>query len=198
MPDEWLIRQPVVERFVDDVKRIFRQPLTIRQRLDEARPIFHQLLMQDGWLPPEFAQRDASSGMGEGIGTWLMFRSAEGDLSLFSLVVDPGKETPVHDHLCWGLIGLYRGRQSEKVYRHDDAAPAVHLAQERQLERGGIYDLIPPDGDVHSVATISAEPSVSIHLLGSDIGCLWRHRYDVAAGAVHDFRSGYSNMPCKD
>lgn len=198
MPDEWLIRQPVVERFVDDVKRIFRQQLSIQQRLDQARPIFHQLLMQDGWLPPEFAQRDANSGMGEGIGTWLMFRSAEGDLSLFSLVVDPHKETPVHDHLCWGLIGLYRGGQSEKVYRHGHAGSAVWLAEERQLDRGGIYDLIPPEGDVHSVATVSAEPSVSIHLLGSDIGCMWRHRYDVAAGAVHDFRSGYSNMPCPD
>jgi len=26
-------------------------------------------------------------------------------LSLFSLVVSAGAETPVHDHLAWGLVG---------------------------------------------------------------------------------------------
>lgn len=197
MPDDWLIDEPRVERFVDEIRRVFREPVAVPQRLQEARPIFHELLMQDGWLPSEFSRRCEDSGMGEGIGTWLMFRSAEGDLSLFSLVVDPGKETPVHDHLCWGLVGLYRGRQAEKVYRRADG-PDVELAEERQLERGGIYDLIPPDGDIHSVATVSDEPSISIHLLGSDIGCTWRHRYDVLAGEVHDFRSGYSNMGCND
>jgi predicted metal-dependent enzyme (double-stranded beta helix superfamily) len=198
MADEWLLHEPRVERFVGEIKPIFRKPAGIQQRLDEARPIFHELLMQDGWLPDEFARRCEDSGMGEGIGTWLMCRTAEGDLSLFSLVVDPGRETPVHDHLCWGLVGLYRGSQSETVYRRRTGSEAVELVEERPLERGGIYDLIPPDGDIHSVATISDEPSVSIHLLGSDIGCMWRHRYDVAAGAVHDFRSGYSNMGCKD
>ena len=198
MADEWLLHEPRVERFVGEIKRIFREPARIQQRLDEARPIFHELLMQDGWLPKSFARRCEDSGMGEGIGTWLMCRTGEGDLSLFSLVVDPGRETPVHDHLCWGLVGLYRGSQSEKVYRRRPGSEAVELVEERPLERGGIYDLIPPDGDIHSVATISDEPSISIHLLGSDIGCMWRHRYDVVAGAVHDFRSGYSNMPCKD
>jgi 3-mercaptopropionate dioxygenase len=198
VPDEWLIRNPVVERFVDEVKRIFRAPVAIQEKLNEARPIFHELLMQEDWLPPQFAAHCEDSGMGEGIGTWLMYRSAENDLSLFSLVVDPGKETPVHDHLCWGLVGLYRGRQAEKVFGRRNGALAVELAEERELDRGSIYDLVPPDGDIHSVATISDEPSISIHLLGSDIGCMWRHRYDVAAGEVHQFRSGYSNMECKD
>jgi 3-mercaptopropionate dioxygenase len=198
MKDGWLIHDSTVETFVSEVTRIFRRPGGIESRLAAARPVFHDLLMRDGWLPSEFAQRDANSGMGEGIGTWLMYRSGEGDLGLFSLVVDPGKETPVHDHLCWGLVGLYRGRQNERVFRRPPDSAAVELAEERLLERGGIYDLIPPEGDIHSVSTISAEPSVSIHLLGGDIGCMWRHRYDVSAGTVHDFRSGYSNAACED
>ena len=198
MSDEWLMHDPRVERFVSEAKRMFREPVSIEQRLEEARPVFYELLMQDDWLPPEFARRDDHSGMGEGIGTWLIYRAGEGDLGLFSLVVDPGKETPVHDHLTWGLVGLYRGRQNERLYRRRPNSSAVELAEERLLERGGIYDLIPPEGDIHSVSTTSDEPSISIHLLGGDIGCMWRHRYDPAAGTIHDFRSGYSNMPCKD
>ncbi|HLG72430.1 MAG TPA: hypothetical protein VK009_18590 [Chloroflexota bacterium] len=198
MADEWLMQEPRVERFVGEVKRIFREPVSVEQRLAAARPLLHDLLLQDDWLPPAFAARCEDSGMGEGIGTWLMFRSGEGDMGLFSLVVDPGKETPVHDHLCWGLVGLYRGRQNERVYRRRPGSEAVDLIDERLLERGGIYDLIPPEGDIHSVATISDEPSVSIHLLGGDIGCIWRHRYDVQAGTIHDFRSGYSNRACDE
>ncbi|HEX6512855.1 MAG TPA: hypothetical protein VF157_11180 [Chloroflexota bacterium] len=197
MSDEWLIDEPRVRSFVGEVQRIFREAAPIEQRLAEARPIFHGLLMEDGWLPDQFARRDEHSGMGEGIGTWLMYRSGEADLGLFSLVVDPGRETPVHDHLCWGLVGLYRGRQNERVYRRR-ADGAAELHEERNLDRGGIYNLIPPEGDIHSVSTVSAEPSISIHLLGGDIGCIWRHRYDVAAGTVHDFRSGYSNRRCDD
>ena len=198
MPDEWLMHEPRVERFVGEVQRIFRQPASIEQRLAEARPIFRELLLQDGWLPPEFAARCEDSGMGEGIGTWLIYRSGESDLGLFSLVVEPGKETPVHDHLCWGLVGLYRGRQNERVYRKRPDGRGVDLLEERHLDRGGIYDLIPPEGDIHSVATISSEPSISIHMLGGDVGCIWRHRYDVQAGTIHDFRSGYSNRKCDD
>ncbi|MBV8085775.1 MAG: hypothetical protein JO247_13280, partial [Chloroflexi bacterium] len=124
--------------------------------------------------------------------------SAARDLSLFALVVDPGSATPVHDHLASGLVGLYRGRQRESVFRHAHGSAAVELAEERELDRGGIYQLIPPEGDIHAVSTISSEPSISIHLLGSDIGCIWRHRYDVDAGTVHDFRSGYSNRACEE
>ena len=55
--------------------------------------------------------------MGGGIGQWLIFRSADRDLCLFSLVVPSGAMTPIHDHLAWGLIGLYRGNQDEEIYR---------------------------------------------------------------------------------
>jgi hypothetical protein len=41
-------------------------------------------------------------------------------------------------------------------------------------------------------------PSVSLHLLGSDIGCVWRHRYEPERHLVHPFRSSYSNVPCPD
>ena len=54
--------------------------------------------------------------MGGGIGQWLLFRSHDRSLCLFSLVVPPGAMTPIHDHLAWGIIGLYRGNQDEEFY----------------------------------------------------------------------------------
>lgn len=48
------------------------------------------------------------------------FRTADRSLSVISLVVPAGSQTPVHDHLAWGLVGLYRGEQEETVYRLED------------------------------------------------------------------------------
>jgi hypothetical protein len=48
------------------------------------------------------------------------------------------------------------------------------------------------------VRTTSAETSVSLHLLGIDNGCIWRHRFVPEEGKVLPFKSGYVNVPCDD
>jgi predicted metal-dependent enzyme (double-stranded beta helix superfamily) len=115
---------------------------------------------------------------------------------LFSLVVPPGAQTPVHDHLAWGLVGLYRGTQDEEIYV--ETAAGLELRERRALDAGDFYALIPPRDDIHRVRTTSAETSVSIHLLTNDTGCVWRHAYDVDSGEAQPFRSGYVNVECQD
>jgi predicted metal-dependent enzyme (double-stranded beta helix superfamily) len=134
--------------------------------------------------------------MGGGIGQWLLYRADDGSLSLFSLVVTPGSETPIHDHLAWGLVGLYRGTQDEEIYMQ--RGDALELVEQRSLEPGDFYVLIPPRDDIHRVRTTSAETSVSIHLLTNDTGCVWRHAWDTASGEAKPFRSGYVNVACDD
>ncbi len=134
--------------------------------------------------------------MGGGIGQWLLFRAEDGSLSLFSLVVPSGSATPVHDHLAWGLVGLYRGEQDEEIYVREDGE--LRLAERRALVPGDFYALIPPRDDIHRVRTTSAETSVSIHLLANDTGCVWRHTYDPETGTPEPFRSGYANAACTD
>jgi 3-mercaptopropionate dioxygenase len=114
--------------------------------------------------------------MGGGIGQWLLFRTADRSLSLSSLVVPPGAETPVHDHLAWGLVGLYQGTQDEEIYAERNGG--LRLLQSRSLASGDFYELIPPRDDIHRVRTTSEETSVSIHLLTNDTGCVWRHTFD--------------------
>ena len=91
----------------------------------------------------------------------------------------------------------------EEVYRLDGGDLAAGTArltrvEERPLKPGDFYSLLPPDGDIHRVTTTSRRPSISIHLLGNDIGCVVRHRFDPAASTVTAFKSGYSNTECGD
>jgi predicted metal-dependent enzyme (double-stranded beta helix superfamily) len=134
--------------------------------------------------------------MGGGIGQWLLYRAGDGSLSLFSLVVPPGAQTPVHDHLAWGLVGLYRGTQDEEIYVDGDGG--LELRERRALRTGDFYVLIPPRDDIHRVRTTSPQTSVSIHLLTNDTGCVWRHTYDPATGQTEPFRSGYVNVDCAE
>jgi 3-mercaptopropionate dioxygenase len=189
MPDEYLLDTDVVREFIAGVRVQIAAAESPAAACDAIRPRFAELLADPGWLPERFQQPNPDSGMGGGIGQWLLFRAEDRSLTLFALIVPPGSATPIHDHLAWGLVGLYRGTQDEEIYDE-----AVELTERRALAPGDFYALLPPRDDIHRVRTTSAEQSVSIHLLTNDTGCVWRHSYD--SGKPEPFRSGYVNVAC--
>jgi 3-mercaptopropionate dioxygenase len=194
MSGEFVLDTPVVRSFVADVEPAIADAASPQDACDAIRPRFAELLADDTWLPEEYQAPAPESGMGGGIGQWLLYRAGDGSLSLFSLVVPPASETPIHDHLAWGLVGLYRGTQDEEIYAREEGP--LRLVEQRALAPGDFYALIPPQDDIHRVRTTSPETSVSIHLLTNDTGCVWRHAYDADSGETRPFRSGYVNVAC--
>jgi predicted metal-dependent enzyme (double-stranded beta helix superfamily) len=196
MSDEFLLDTPVVREFVAAVRESIADAPSAEAACAAIRPRFAELLADPSWLPDEYRQSHAESGMGGGIGQWLLFRAEDRSLSLFALVVPSGSETPVHDHLAWGLVGVYQGMQDEDIYAERNGA--LELVESRALVPGDFYELIPPQDDIHRVRTTSEETSVSIHLLTNDTGCVWRHTFDPESGERAPFRSGYVNVDCND
>jgi predicted metal-dependent enzyme (double-stranded beta helix superfamily) len=194
--DEFVLDTPTVRGFVARVRQAIDSSDSPEEAVDAIRPRFAELLADDGWLPGQYAEPAEDSGMGGGIGQWLLYRTDDGSLSLFSLVVPSASETPIHDHLAWGLVGLYRGNQDEEIYAQRNGA--LELTERRALAPGDFYALIPPRDDIHRVRTTSAETSVSIHLLTNDTGCVWRHAFDLESGEARPFRSGYVNVACEE
>jgi predicted metal-dependent enzyme (double-stranded beta helix superfamily) len=196
MPGEFLLDTPRLRSFVADAEATIARSASAEAACDRIRPSFAALLSDPEWLPPQYRQAAPESGMGGGIGQWLLYRADDASLSFFSLVVPPGAETPIHDHLAWGLVGLYRGTQDEEIYAAGHET--LELVERRALRPGDFYALIPPHDDIHRVRTTSAETSVSLHLLTNDTGCVWRHTYDAGSGTTRPFRSGYVNVACED
>jgi predicted metal-dependent enzyme (double-stranded beta helix superfamily) len=197
----YLVDVPEIRALIGETRRVSAELVDPADRVAALKPAFSTLLAAEGWLPHEYESPDVKSGMGSGIGQYALYRAEDGSLTLFSLVIPAGAETPVHDHLAWGLIGVYRGRQVETVYRRlddgaDDARADLEVARTQTMDAGEFYALLPPQDDIHYVRTVSDGPSVSIHLLANDTACVWRHRFEPATGAVKAFRSGYSNAPC--
>lgn len=203
--DEWFVDSQDLREFVTQAREISLSTADNREEtLSALEPHFAALLKKTNWLPEQFAQPNPGSGLGGGIGQWLLFRAQDRSLSVFSLVIPPGSKTPIHDHLSWGLVGLYKGEQEETVYRRVDNGELAGYAQLEivgvyQVQKGSIYRLLPPDGDIHSVkATTVFAPSVSIHVMGNDTGSILRHQYQLEQNTVRSFRSGYSNAPYKE
>ena len=192
--DEFVLDTPLVRDFVASTRAVIAAAATPALACEALRPSFAALLADREWLPGDYQHAVPGSGMGGGIGQWLLFRAADRSLCLFCLVVPPGSHTPIHDHLAWGLVGLYRGGQDEEFYAPGEGT--IECTRRRPLLPGDHYVLMPPQGDVHRVRTTSAETSVSIHLLAGDAGCITRHTFDEHTGAAAPFVSGYANAEC--
>ncbi len=201
---EFFLDHPLLREFIAKATEIVRDNADVASKLRRLRPSFEILLSDSEWLAEEFKRPSGNTSMGQGIASLLLYRSDSKDLSLSTLVVAPGLATPVHNHLAWGLVGLYAGDQEEEEYElhdhhHEESSPVpLKLRTKRVLKKGDFYDLVPPWNDVHRVRTISAVPSVSLHFLANDIGCIVRQRFDPDTSRTEPFRSGWSNAPCKD
>jgi predicted metal-dependent enzyme (double-stranded beta helix superfamily) len=91
--------------------------------------------------------------------------------SVVSLVWLPGQQTPVHDHVCWCVVGVLRGREEETCYELDEAG-IPHQRSKNHNTPGEVCWLVPPRRDVHRVRNDGDELAVSIHVYGDDIGKL--------------------------
>ncbi len=207
MDEEWYLDNRRLRSFIDTVDEAADEHEEIPALIESLHDPFRELLTDDEWLTEPYdglvpEGYDDRGEMGGDIAQWLLYRRPE-KLTIFSLVLPPGVSTPVHDHLAWGLVGIYSGTQTEEFYRRadDEGAHIGHAELEHigteEMERGDFYELVPPNNDIHQVQTSSDVPSVSIHLLGGDVGCIQRHQFDPEADFVEMFQSHYTNVRCE-
>ena len=160
MQDEYVLDTPTVRDFIAGVRERIELAASPQAACDAIRPAFAELLADPAWLPGRYQEGDPGSGMGGGIGQWLLFRAGDRSLTLFALVVPPGAQTPVHDHLAWGLVGLYRGTQDEEIYEGDPIALRERraLAPGRLLRAAAARRRHPPRTD-HVGGDVRLDPS---------------------------------------
>ena len=159
IPFGYLVDTPEIRALIAETRRLTAAIADPAARVDALKPAFARLLAADGWLPLDYASPDFNSGMGNGIGQYAIYRAEDGSLTLFSLVIPAAGETPVHDHLAWGLIGVYRGRQLETVYRRlddgqDETKAVLEVSRTHTMDTGEFYTLLPPTDDIHYVKTV--------------------------------------------
>lgn len=127
---------------------------------------------QEGW-PAEYRQH-------------VLHVEPDGSFSVVALVWLPGQSTPIHDHVSWCSVGVYRGEETEHRYRVAEGAGGPRLALTgRAVNRSGSVCGIAPPGDIHYVTNSGTTKAISLHVYGADIarlGSSIRRRYDLPVG----------------
>src|SRR5215217_2537779 len=150
--------------FVRDAERLIDRPGAIAERL---KP----LLATDGWLAPEHQR-----GSADGYRQHLLHVSKSRRLSVAALVWLPGQRTPIHDHVSWCVVGVYRGVERETQFSED-----LLVTRTLYARPGDVEVLVPPEQNIHRVESAGTEKTISIHVYGADIerlGTSILRRYD--------------------
>ena len=97
-----------------------------------------------------------------------------GRYSIVALVWKPGQATPIHDHRCWCVVGVWRGLERETTYGLHGHAGSSYLVPRASVvaERGDVSVLVPPEEDIHRVENYGSTLAISVHVYGDDISVL--------------------------
>lgn len=176
-----------VHEFVQDARRIMEVEGGISDRgaaMGELEPLLRRALDGPGWTDPEFAaELDGRRG-------YEYYRNQDSSLQVYGVLFRQGRPTPVHDHVTWGLIGVYSGEQRTTRYWRRDLGEIpgqcdVELRADEVLTRGAVYPLLPPH-DIHRIEVISPGEGLSIHVLGADLKRQRRRIFDVEDGTCEE------------
>ncbi len=86
-------------------------------------------------------------------------------LTVQRIVWPAGIKVPPHDHRMWAVVGVYRGREDNRLFRRDD--PALSEAGARRIETGEVFTL--GSDAIHAVANTMSVPCVALHVYGGDL-----------------------------
>ena len=102
----------VLESFIADCREAITRKADAADRVTDIAPLMLALLESaPQFLRPEHFREDPDHYARNAI-----YLGPDGDISLFALVWLPGQWTPVHDHGCWGVVGVVEGLLEEGAY----------------------------------------------------------------------------------
>jgi predicted metal-dependent enzyme (double-stranded beta helix superfamily) len=93
--------------------------------------------------------------------------------SVVGLIWLPGQMTPIHDHICWCVVGVLQGVEREQRFGLcADETGGHFLVPEgsETLTAGHTCALIPPEENIHQVHNAGDDLAISLHVYGEDIG----------------------------
>lgn len=148
-----------------------------------------RLCADDRWLDERHRV-----GNPDGYNRHLLHRDPENRFIVLSLVWMPGQMTPIHDHSCWGIMGILDGSLEEVCYDRLDDGSRPEFAELEEVRgtdvgRGSVAYLLPPHEEIHRIGNTSEGQTISLHVYGRDLDEV--NVFDQATGVVSAMRIKY-------
>ena len=182
----WSESSIALMEFIGGVRRIVRAEANQRRAAGAVAELLASYLRIDDLLTEDQMQPDPKKYRQH-----VLHVENDSSFSVAALVWLPGQETPIHDHVSWCVVGVYKGAEHEIRYELRQQEGETYLAQTGDgLSRDGSVDVLLPPGDIHKVANAGSDLAVSIHIYGANLaalGCSIRHRYDLPVRPMMPF-----------
>lgn len=176
-----------VTEFVEDARGVMPAGGAVDREavVGRLQPRLERALDGPGWTDERYLTVDS-----QGQPLYRYYIDPSESLLIYGVVFRRGRPTPVHDHVTWGLIGVYSGQQrTTRYYRRDDGSVPgscrVELMADEVLRHGATYPLLPPH-DIHRIEVVEPDEGLSIHVLGADLRRQRRRIFDVDGGSCQE------------
>ena len=172
-----------LESFIADCRETITRKGDAADRVTDIAPLMLALLKS----APQFLRPEHFREHPDHYARNAIYLGPDGDISLFALVWLPGQWTPVHDHGCWGVVGVVEGLLEERAYM--SGLGTIRGDSGIELRRGGVVLLNPgavttfvPNPEYIHMTGVPASRSrcVSLHLYGRNMDSF--HVYEVERG----------------
>jgi predicted metal-dependent enzyme (double-stranded beta helix superfamily) len=180
-----------LQHFIGELEGIVAREKDQWKIVGQVEPLLKELVTSSDrswikdsyWNPPV-----GKTGPASGYGQYCLYRRGH-ELSVIAFCWAPGKGTPIHDHLSWGVLGFIDGQEKETRYKRVDDGASAERAELKEIgvvhsKKGDVSHVVTPSRDIHKVENPGETPSLSIHVYGCDMGAQRRRRYDAATGAI--------------
>jgi predicted metal-dependent enzyme (double-stranded beta helix superfamily) len=182
---------PQLQAFEKSVSKVLDEVTPEKEIVNLIKPYFHTLLQTEGLLPEEFRQPKQTK-----YSQYLLYQPKDLSFSVVAFVWGAGQTAPIHNHLTWGLVGIYEGALEETRYKvvvDDKSGFALQRTGTVVAKKNDISFVFPPNTDIHSVRNPFKDTAISIHVYGKDIGKHQRHLYQDDTFTVNPIVTEHDN-----
>jgi len=156
-----------LQAFMADVEALVAAEADPRRIGDGVRRHLARLLADPSFLRPEQREPDP-----ERYRVHLLTVAPSRKFSVTALVWLPGQVTPIHDHICWCVVGVLQGLEHEERFHLLEGADGgrwLTPAGVDVLTGGHTCALLPPEENIHRVRNAGDGLAISIHVYGDDL-----------------------------
>lgn len=180
--------------YVADVESILERRPAMPITIKEVSTITKRLVASDHWLDERHR-----IGQPDTYARHLLHRDRFNRFVVLSLVWNPGQVTPIHDHSCWGVMGMLEGSLEVIDYERLDDGSRSDYAELREsggtdVAKGSVGYVLPPYQEIHTIGNVSDRRSISIHIYGRDLDVI--NVYDQVSRKVSPMRIKYYGANC--
>lgn len=184
---------PQLKIFEESVGNVLKDVKSEKEIVNLIKPHLKELLKTDGLIPEQYSHPKEKK-----YSQYLLYQPLDQSFSVVAFIWGPGHTAPIHDHLTWGLVGIYQGAIEETRYVKVDNNKGkdgltLNISERIIANKHDISTVYPPNSDIHSVRNPYSETAISIHVYGADIGKQQRHLYQGETFTVNPIITAHDN-----